>query len=131
MNKTMLVGRLTRDIEIRNRADIPGDCVTRFSLAVDYTKKEKEKITEFIPCVAWNNTAIALSRYVKKGDKIAVTGHLKPNNYEKAGVKVYSMDVIVEQVDFMGGKGKEEKPAESGEPDGDFTNIPTPEDLPY
>lgn len=131
MNKVMLVGRLTRDVEIRNRVDIPEDCVTRFSLAVDYTRKEKEKITEFIPCVAWNNTAIALSRYVKKGDKIAVTGHLKPNNYEKDGVKVYSMDVIVEQVDFMGGKGKEEKPAESGEPDGDFTNIPTPEDLPY
>lgn len=130
MNKVMLVGRLARDVEIRYRADIPGDCVTRFSLAVDYTRKEKEKITEFIPCVAWNNTAIALSRYVKKGDKVAVTGHLKPNNYEKNGVKVYSMDVIVEQVDFMGGKGKEEKTAE-GEPDGDFTSIPTPEDLPY
>lgn len=97
MNKTFLIGRTTKDIELKTTTT--GTSIARFVLAVDRRRKEKE--ADFISCVAYAKNAELISQYVKKGNKIGVIGHIQTGQYEKNGQKVYTTEVIVDEVEFL------------------------------
>lgn len=102
MNNVVLIGRLTRDPELRF---IPnsGTAVARFSMAVDREfKKEGQPDADFFNIVVWGKQAENVSNYLKKGRKVAVVGNLRNNNYEdKNGVKHYSVEVNANRVEFL------------------------------
>lgn len=105
MNKSILMGRLTSDPEIRNTAN--GVSVVSFTLAVDrkYKKDGDEQTADFIRCIAFNKTAEFISKYGKKGTKFVIEGRIQTGNYtDKDGKKVYTTDVIVESVEFAESK---------------------------
>ena len=108
MNHVVLIGRTTKDIELRYSQN-GNMAIARFSLAVD--RASKEKGTDFISCIAFGKTAELLEKYVPKGRKIAVQGHIQTGSYEKDGHKVYTTDVIVDRMEFCESKqGNESKP---------------------
>lgn len=107
MNKVVLIGRLTKDIEIRSTQT--GKPVAAFSLAVD--RRGKDAGADFINCVAWNQTAEAMNRYLHKGSKIAVVGRIQTRTYDGRDGKRYVTEVIVNEVDFLDTK-TDSKPAE-------------------
>ena len=105
INTVILMGRLTADPELRQTTS--GISVARFNLAVerDYTK---EKETDFVPVVAWRQTAEFVSKWFHKGSMIAVRGELHQTHYkDKNGNERSSFDVVADKVSFCGGKGKE------------------------
>ena len=97
MNKTFLIGRTTKDIELKTTT--AGTSIARFLLAVDRRRKEKE--ADFISCVAYAKNAELISQYVKKGNRIGVIGHIQTGSYEKNGQKIYTTEVIVDEVEFL------------------------------
>lgn len=101
MNNVCIMGRLTRDAELR--ATQTGKSVASFTIAVDSGYGEK-KTANFIPCVAWEKTAEFISKYFGKGDMIAITGELRSRSYEKDGQKRTVVEILVSNVDFCGGK---------------------------
>lgn len=109
MNKVILMGRLTRDPEVRYTNNAEGSvCVARFSLAVDRrkTSSNQEPGADFISTVAFGKTAEFIEKYGKKGTKFLVTGRIQTGNYtNKEGVKVYTTDVVAEEVEFAESKG--------------------------
>ena len=112
MNKVILIGRLCADPEFRQTTS--GIAVCRMRIAVDRPKrKDAEQETDFISCTAWRTTAEFVSRYFTKGQKIVIEGSLRNNDYtDNNGVKHYSMDVLVEKVEF--GESKNASAASSG-----------------
>ena len=119
MNKVMLMGRLTRDAEIRHSHDIT---VAKFTLAVDRRGKDKE--ADFISCTAFGKTAEFVEKYIKKGTKIALEGRWQTGSYtNKEGVKVYTNDCIVEQIEFAESKKSDDQTAPAS-PD-NFMNLPS------
>ena len=110
MNKVILVGRLTADPELRQTQSGISSC--RFTVAVDRRFADKntgERQADFITCVAWRQTAEFVSRYFNKGKMICVEGSLRNNNYQDRNhpdVTHYTMDVQVDNVEFVGGKGE-------------------------
>lgn len=109
MNKVILVGRLTADPELRQTQSGIASC--RFTVAVDRRFADKttgERQADFISCTAWRQTAEFVSRYFNKGKLIAIEGSLRNNNYQDRNhpdVTHYTMDVQVDNVEFVGGKG--------------------------
>lgn len=105
MNKVILIGRLCADPEFRQTTS--GIAVCRIRLAVDRPKqKDQERQADFIGCTAWRSTAEFISRYFTKGQKIIVEGSLRNNDYtDNNGVKHYSMDVLIQNVEFGESKG--------------------------
>ena len=106
MNKTLLIGRTTKDPDIRYTQSEQPMTIARFNLAVDRRfKKEGEQSADFISCVAFGKTAEFIEKYVFKGTKIAVEGRIQTGSYtNNDGNKVYTTDVVVEQVEFAGSK---------------------------
>ena len=123
MNKTLLIGRTTKDPDIRYTQNEQPMTIARFNLAVDRRfKKEGEQSADFISCVAFGKTAEFIEKYVFKGTKIAVEGRIQTGNYtNKDGVKVYTTDVVVEQVEFAGAKTDSKSAAK--ESNDDFMNV--------
>lgn len=111
MNSCVLIGRTTRDIELRRT----GNCtaVASFTLAVNRDFKTNDgQEADFIQCVAWKKTAELLEQYVHKGDRIAVNGSIRTRNYEdNYGKKVYVTEVLVNHVEFL--ETKREMPSDS------------------
>lgn len=101
MNKIILIGRISSDIDVRQTQS--GTSTATFSVAVD--RAGKEKTTDFIRCVAWGKTSEFLAQYFSKGKQIALEGNIKTGSYEKDGVKHYTTDVWVDKVEFVGSKG--------------------------
>lgn len=101
MNKVILIGRITKDIEVKNTSN--GNTFCRFTVAVDRKFKDASgnKQTDFINCVAWRKTAELIGTYFKKGSRIAVVGALQTGSYEKDGQKVNTVDVVVDEFDFV------------------------------
>lgn len=102
MNQCVLLGRLTRDSEMRTA--ISGTEVTKFTLAVDRNRKndDGEKETDFINCIAFNKTAELIAKYTKKGSQIAVVGRIQTRNYDaQDGTKRYVTEVVVSEVKFL------------------------------
>ena len=118
MNRCILIGRPTKDPDVKYTQEKLA--VARFTLAVD--RKGKEKAADFISCVSFGKTAEFIEKYIRKGTKIAVEGRIQTGSYNKNGEKVYTTDVVIEQVEFAQSKG-EEKPANAG-PYDDFMDIP-------
>ncbi len=105
LNKVIIMGRLTRDPELRQTTS--GVPMCRISVAVDRQFKNQqtgEREADFINCVAWRQTAEFITRYFHKGNMILVEGNLRNDNYEKDGVKHYSMTVYVDNVSFCESK---------------------------
>ena len=101
INKVILSGRITHDIEIRQTPS--GNTVTQFGIAVErsYAKQGEERQTDFITCVAWNKTAEFIGRYFSKGRSIVILGSLRTRNYEdKNGSKHYVTEVFVDEAQF-------------------------------
>lgn len=122
-NKVFLSGRATRDAETRYTQD--NKAISRFTLAIDRFSKEKE--ADFISCVAFGKTAEFIEKYVKKGMKFIVCGRIQTGSYtNKDGVKVYTTDVIAENVEFCESKkgASEEKAPSAPDFSDGFMNIP-------
>lgn len=138
MNKVILMGRLTRDPEVRMSGDT---AVARFSLAVDRRfKKDGEQTADFINCVAFGKTCEFIEKYGRKGTKFVVEGRIQTGSYtNKDGQKVYTTDVVVEQVEFAESKSSADgnttnNTANSNAPtDTSFMDIPDSidEELPF
>lgn len=133
MNKVILIGRLTKEPEVRYSQTAQGNtAIARFSLAVDRKfKKDGEASADFINCVAFGKNGEFAEKYLKKGTKIAVEGRIQTGSYEKNGQKVYTTDIVVEGYDFCESKGNtQEEPKSSGD---EWMNIPDnlSEELPF
>lgn len=111
MNKVILMGRLTRDPEVRVSNGANPTTVARYTLAVDRRiKRDGEQSADFISCVAFGRTAEFAEKYLRQGTKIAVAGRIQTGSYtNKDGQKVYTTDVVVEECEFA-----ESKSANSG-----------------
>ena len=104
MNKAILLGRITKDPELRFAAG-SGTAVSRFTIAINRPKrKDQEKAeVDFINCVAFGKRAETISQYFQKGSQIAVSGRIQTGSYEaKDGTKRYTTDVMVDEFDFVG-----------------------------
>lgn len=114
LNRTVLVGRLTKDPELRYTQS--GQAVASFTIAVNRTFKNKNGETEadFINCVAWRNTAENISNHLKKGSMAGVDGRLQTRSYDdQSGRKVFVTELVVETVQFLDPKGSGQ--ADSGQ----------------
>ena len=103
MNKVILMGRLTRDPDVRySRQD--NKVIARYNLAVD--RRGKDKQADFISCVAFGKSGEFTEKYLHKGTKIIITGRIQTGSYTKQdGTKVYTTDVVVEDQEFAESKG--------------------------
>lgn len=106
MNKVMLLGRLTRDSEVRYSQGENATAVARFSLAVDRRfKRQGEADADFINCVAFGKTAEFAEKYLKQGTKVAAVGRIQTGSYtNKEGQKVYTTVVVIEELEFAESK---------------------------
>ena len=146
MNKVILMGRLTRDPEIRYSQNGDQMCIARYTLAVDrkFKKQGDSQTTDFINCIAFGKSAEFAEKYLKQGTKIAVTGRIQTGSYtDKDGNKVYTTDVVIEeQQEFCESKNANNSNSQqsntanaSNQPSSgnDFMSIPEgiEEDLPF
>lgn len=135
MNKVILLGRLTRDPDVRYSQGENSMAVARFTLAVDRRRgrsneNNNEQTADFISCVAFDKRAEVVEKYTRQGLKIAVTGRIQTGSYtNKDGQKVYTTDVMVDDIEFCESKGSNNsdngsrpEPAKASS-DG-FMNIP-------
>lgn len=125
MNSVQLIGRLTRDPEIRYTDG--GASIARFGLAVDRRfKQENGADADFINIVSFGKTAEFIEKYFHKGMKIALNGRIQTGSYtDKDGKKVYTTDIVAENVEFCESKGtsaNNDAPAPAS--DGDFMSVP-------
>ena len=108
MNKVILMGRLTRDPEVRYSQGDNAMAIARYTLAVDRRfnrNNNDENSADFIGCVAFGKSAEFAERYLHKGTKIVATGRIQTGSYvNKDGVKVYTTDVVVEDQEFAESK---------------------------
>ncbi len=148
MNKAILIGRLTRDPEVRYTQGESSTAVARFTLAVDrrFKKAGDTQEADFIGCVAFGKQAEFVERYFKQGMKMVLSGRIQTGSYtNKDGVKVYTTDVVAEDIEFaesksanpnagsQGGFQKEFRPEPSSAMGDGFMNIPDgiDEELPF
>lgn len=142
MNKVVLMGRLTKDPEVRYSTGENATAIARFTVAVNRKFKNAEGNYEadFINCVAFGKSAEFIEKYFAKGSMIALSGRIQTGRYtNKDGVKVYTTDVVVEDTEFAGGKneggssGSSKSNTRTGSRNDDFMNIPDDEseELPF
>ncbi len=106
MNKAIIIGRLTRDPEMRTTTS--GVNTTTFTVAVsrNYTGANGERETDFINCVAWRKQAENIAKYCTKGSQVAVEGRIQTRSYDaQDGTKRYVTEIMADNVTFLGGKG--------------------------
>ena len=145
MNKVILMGRLTRDPEVRYAQGDNAMAIARFSLAVDRRRQNSSdgQTADFINIVAFGRLGEFAEKYLHKGTKVALTGRIQTGSYtNKDGVKVYTTDIIAEDIEFAESKNSsgndggytrtESRPAPAAAGDG-FMNIPDgiDEELPF
>ena len=120
MNKVILSGNLTRDVEVRHSQS--GVAVARTGIAVKRPFSKDKDSVDFFNLVTFNKTAEVFQQWLKKGSRVMVEGRLQTNSYEKNGVKHNSVDVLVENVEFAGSNnntsnGKNSNKKASGDSD--------------
>lgn len=128
MNKVILMGRLTRDPEVRYSQGAQPLAIARYTLAVDRRgSKQGEQSADFINCIAFGKSGEFAEKYLHQGTKIVVTGRIQTGSYtNRDGQKVYTIDVVVEEQEFAESK-KNTQPAPEPAPAGGyegFMNIP-------
>ena len=146
MNKVILMGRLTRDPEVRYSQGEQATAIARYTLAVDRRfKRDGDQTADFIGCVAFGKLGEFAEKYLRKGTKVVVTGRIQTGSYtNKDGQKVYTTDVVVEECEFAesknasgnngGGYQQEDRPAPGNASADGFMDIPTGltgNDLPF
>ncbi len=145
MNKIILMGRLTRDPEVRYSQGANQTAVARFSLAVDRRfKREGDPDADFFNCTSFGKQAEFVEKYLRQGTKVVVTGRVQNDNYtNKEGQKVYSVQIIVEEIEFAESKNASagggasyqagSRPSPSQAAGDGFMSIPegTEEELPF
>lgn len=107
MNKVVLVGRLTRDPEVRSTSS--GSNTARFTVAVNrnFKNKDGQYDADFVSCVAFANSADFISKFFKKGSMIGIEGRIQTGSYDaQDGSKRYTTDVVVENAEFVGGRNE-------------------------
>ena len=144
MNKVILMGRLTRDPEIRYSQGEQSTAVARYTIAVDrrFRRDSDAQTADFIGCVAFGRQAEFAEKYFRKGTKIAITGRIQTGSYtNKEGQRVYTTDVVVEEQEFAESKAASaengfqtaDRPSPSNAIGDGFMNIPDgiDEELPF
>lgn len=124
MNKAILIGRLTKDPELRSTP--AGRNVCQFSIAVNrtFTNANGDREADFINCVVWDKQAENLVKYQKKGNQIAVDGRIQTRNYEdKDGKRVYVTEILANNISFLDSKGSN---AGNSNSFNNFNNLPEP-----
>lgn len=128
MNKVILIGRLTREPEVRYSQGDNSMAIAKFSLAVDRRfKKHGDEVTaDFFNCTAFGKQGEFVEKYLKKGTKVALTGRIQNDNYtNKEGQKVYSIQIIVEEMEFAESKAAGQSQQNDSMPPSDgFMNVP-------
>ena len=130
MNKVILMGRLTRDPEVRY-TQTSNTLVASFSLAVNrrFVRQGEERQADFINCVAWNKTGEFVSKYFKKGQQVGIIGRIQTRNYDdEQGIKHYVTEIIAEEVYFAGDKKDATQNEVQATDDFEITNQ---DDLPF
>ena len=143
MNKVVLVGRLTKNPEVRYTQGENQTAIARYTLAVDRRfKRDGEPTADFINCVVFGKSAEFAEKYFRQGLRVAISGRITTGSYtNKDGIKVYTTEVTVEEQEFAESKSESESnktsshqatPANVGSSDG-FINVPDdiPEELPF
>ena len=145
MNKVILMGRLTRDPEVRYSQGEQATAIARYTLAVDrrFRRDGDQQTADFIGCVAFGRLGEFAERYLRKGTKVVVTGRIQTGSYtNKDGQKVYTTDVVVEECEFAESKSSSgdnsgftpvDRPSPSSAAGDGFMNIPDgiDEELPF
>lgn len=144
MNKVILMGRLTRDPEVRYSQGEQATAVARYTLAVDRRfKRDGDQTADFIGCVAFGKLGEFAEKYLRKGTKVAITGRIQTGSYtNRDGQKVYTTDVVVEECEFAESKNAagehsgftpSDRPSPSSAAGDGFMNIPDgiDEELPF
>ena len=133
MNKVILMGRLTRDPEVRYGAGENSTAVARYTIAVDRRfKRDGEQNADFIGCVAFGRNAEFAEKYLRQGTKIVLTGRIQTGSYtNRDGQKVYTTDIVVEEQEFAeskaagnGGQNNYSRPSAATSDTDGFMNIP-------
>lgn len=112
MNKVELIGRLTKDPEVKLTTNQTAYC--NFIVAVDRRFKDKDgqRQSDFINCVAWKQTADFINKYFHKGSRIGLCGSIQTRSYEKDGQKVFITEVLVDEVEFVESKTEAKEAAQ-------------------
>lgn len=139
MNVVVLIGRLTRDPEVRYSQQNQTMAIARYTLAVNrgYQEKEGEPSADFIPCVAFGKRAEFAEKYFRQGMKVAVTGRIQTGSYvNREGRKIYTTDIFIDTQEFVDSKKTESQKKQRSAPEVDengFMNIPDgiDEELPF
>lgn len=140
MNRVILIGRLTRDPDIRYSTGENAMAIARYTLACDrrFKREGDDQTADFISCVAFGKNGEFAEKYLKQGVKIAVTGRIQTGSYtNKDGNKVYTTDVVVEDHEFVESKGSGQasqgRPEPSNASNDGFMDIPEglENDLPF
>ena len=138
MNKAILMGRLTRDPDVRYSQGENPMAIARYTLAVDRRfKRDGEQNADFINCLAFGRSAEFAEKYFKQGTKIAITGRIQTDSYtNRDGQKIYTTDVVIEEQEFAESKkaaGEQEQNAGYTDAGDGFMNIPdgVDEQLPF
>ena len=122
------MGRLTRDPEVRYSQNAQQTAVARFTLAVDrrFKRQDDDQAADFINCVAFGKTAEFAEGYLKQGTKVVGCGRIQTSSYtNKEGQRVYSTDVVIEELEFAESKKSAQAQENNTEVDADgFVNIP-------
>lgn len=117
MNKAILMGRLTRDPEVRYSQGENATAVVKFTLAVDRRiKRDNEASVDYINCVSFGRSAEFAEKYFRKGTKIVVIGRIQTSSYtNKDGQKVYTTDIVIEEQEFAESKAASQQNNHAGE----------------
>lgn len=138
MNKIILIGRLTRDVEMHNSEN--NKAVARYTLAVNRPfRKNGEQQADFLPCIAFGKTAELAGQYLSKGMRVAIEGRVQTGSYtNQEGQKVYTTDVVTERLEFLEQRADKSQPADGSAESrwkGVLGNMDIPdginEDLPF
>ncbi|WP_103110587.1 single-stranded DNA-binding protein [Brevibacillus reuszeri] len=142
MNKSILIGNLTKDPELRYTES--GVAVCSFTIAINRPRRSEKQETDFINIVAWQKLAELAAEYLRKGRQCAIDGRIQTRSYDnKEGKKVYVTEVVAENLKFLGGRSgeqsgqREDKPEKTSDPfDDPFASAGKPihisdDDMPF
>ena len=139
MNKVILMGRLTRDPEVRYSQGEQATAVARYTLAGDRRGRSQENSADFIQCVAFGKAGEFVERYLHKGTKIVLTGRIQTGSYtNKEGQRVHTTDIVAEDQEFAESKNAEGSGTYNNQPspvpqqnDSGFMNVDENSELPF
>ena len=137
MNRVILMGRLTRDPEVRYSQGERSMAIARYTLAVDRRGRrggngdDSAQTADFIPCVAFDRAGEFAEKYFHQGTKLVVTGRIQTGSYEKDGVKHYTTDIVVDRHEFCESRSSGQAATANSNAGQAFTDMDDDGDLPF